>query len=174
MDASVESERSGVEVHVDALAAYGRQSTTAGAGTDIFATVAKRTGPDGFETYRYAGNRNVPGGLDRFWRQGFSLGYAAKNLSLTGVMQTGNDSVGNGSRASTAHSSGGFLEGTYDPSPALRFAGRYERVPDVFSGASEQLVFAAIARPGHNMRFIVEELIAGGRHTVSSALLFAY
>lgn len=174
VDVSFASERSGVEAHLDAVAAHDPQSGVPNSGTDLFATVSGRPGPVTVGTYRYVGKRNGIAGTDAFWRQGFALQFERTKLRVTGVLQTGDDATVDGLHAFSGHSSGGFLETTYDSSTALRFVGRYDRTSDAFSVNVSQMVFAVVMRPRRNMRFTVEDLISGGHHSLTSGLLFAY
>lgn len=168
-DVSIANARSGIEAHLDALAARDRPGG-GGPGTDFFATVQKKSGLISVQAYRYEGKRMVAGTSDSFWRQGFALGYARKKTALIGVVQGGGDIAG----SSHVPSGGGFVEATYDSSDALRFVGRYERTNDALAGELHQAIFAVTIRLKRNLRLTAEDLISQGHQSITTGLLFAY
>ena len=171
-DASYVNEDAKVEAHLALLHAYDRQTETPRSGLDVMASLAKTAGAFTLQTYRYQGQRhfNV---ADRFWRQGYAASFVRNKVTLTGLMQTGNDSSADGDGA-PAHSSGGFIEAGYAFTPAFQTVARYEGTFDEFAGMQRQFVLSAITRPRRNMRFTVEGTQSGNHRTLTTALLFAY
>jgi hypothetical protein len=79
--------------------------------------------------YRYDGNRALPGGNDRFWRQGYGASLYRGHLWIDAVMQTGSDSNADGS-AEPIGSSGGFLQARYQIGKGGFGIVRYDGVND--------------------------------------------
>ena len=171
-DVSFANERSGIAAHLAAVHAYDRQTATPRSGVDVLASVAKSSGEFTVQAYRYQGQRNFAV-QDRFWRQGYAASFEDERFSVTGVLQTGDDSSADG-LGTAAHSSGGFLETQYHFSPAFGAVARYEGTADSLSGTQRQFVLGAVARPRRNMRLTAEDVLVAGHHTLGAGLLFAY
>lgn len=172
VDASYVNEDAKFEAHLAVLHAYDRQTATPRSGLDVMTSLAKTAGTFTVQTYRYQGQRNFTV-ADRFWRQGYAASYARDKVTLTGVVQTGNDSSADGAGA-PARSSGGFIEAGFAFTPAFQTVARYEGTFDQIAGMQRQFVLSAIARPRRNMRFTVEGAQSGSHQTLTTALLFAY
>lgn len=162
----------GLRAHVSLLQAYDRHTTTPRSGIDLMGSLSKSLGNLTLQTYRYQGRRNfaVP---DVFWRQGYAAQYEHEKVSLTGVLQTGEDRSADGLGLG-AHSSGGFLEGTYYFSDAVAVIARYDGTSDSLSGTQRQFVISGAVRPRRNMRFTIEGSAAGSHDRLSAAFMFAY
>jgi hypothetical protein len=171
MDASFGND-DGLRAHILLLHAYDRQTTTPRSGIDAMASLAKTFGNLTLQTYRYNGERHFAT-RDAFWRQGFAAQYAREKISLTSVLQTGNDTSAGGAGAA-AHSSGGFIEGAYHFNDALAVVARYEGASDSTSRFQRGYVVSVVGRPKRNMRLTLEMQGSAGHLTAATALMFAY
>ena len=156
-------------------------------GTDTFATLQRDLGDFRLTAYRYDGSRSLEGyGFnntqyftdigDRFWRNGFGLGWDHKRTELDAVYQIGNDSA-----ADVYHdaliTSGGFLQARQTLGTRTFAIARW----DATNGASisRSLTGGLGYRLSANSRLTLFE--TGERdfngnllHIISSSLLFAY
>jgi hypothetical protein len=156
-------------------------------GADTMETLKRDFGDVRLTAYRYDGSRPIAGlGYnnsqflsdigDRFWRNGFGIGWAYKNTEIDGVYQIGNDSA-----ADVYHdalvSSGGFFQVRQALGKRAFAVARW----DATNGAAFARTFTGGVGYGltRNSRLTVFE--TGQRdfqgnllHIISSSLLFAY
>jgi hypothetical protein len=127
--------------------------------------------------YRYDGTRPVDGADDRFWRQGYGLGWAHGGTRVDAVYQTGFDTRAD-QFADGLFSSGGFVQVRQDLGARTFAIARWDATQgDNFSRA----VTAGLGvRPRRNMRLTAFDTMkpdpAAQRvvHTLTTQLLFAY
>lgn len=173
VDASIGNQASGIEAHAVATESYDRQTTTPRSGVDWMLAVSENRQNFGVNLYRYQGQRKLHPTEDRFWRQGYAAYLRCGPMSLTGLMQTGDDSSADGS-GMHVRSGGGFLESAYRFNDAFSAVARYERFHTQLEASGELLVLSAILRPRRNMRLTIEDAVKAGHHNLNTALLFAY
>lgn len=156
-------------------------------GFDTFATLERDYGRFAITSYRYDGTRPIEGyGFngtqyfsnidDRFWRNGFGLGWKNAHAEIDAVYQIGNDSA-----ADVYHdplvTSGGFLQVRQTLGNRAFAIARWDAVNGVTFGRS--ITGGAGYRVSANTRLTLFE--TGERdytgkllHVISSSLLFAY
>lgn len=124
--------------------------------------------------FRYDGSNAVFGAENRFYRQGYSLGYTRGRFDAVGLLEGGADASTD--PGGTAGRPGvGLLQTSWHFSPAASLYARYDLTYDAFAGRQTAAILSLVPRPTRNTRFTIE----GSRdsdHTyeMATGLLFAY
>ncbi|MEA2664860.1 MAG: hypothetical protein QOI11_1804 [Candidatus Eremiobacteraeota bacterium] len=126
--------------------------------------------------YRYDGTRPVDGLADRFWREGYGLGFERGRARFDAVYQRGFDT--HASTEGGLRSSGAFAQVRYELSPRAFALARYDGTQDA---ERARAVTAGLGfRVARNARLTVFDTVhhdaddGARRNSLSAALLFAY
>lgn len=164
-------------VTVAALQGHDTDSGLPVHGTDTMVTVTRAVGRYLTLTgYRYDGSRSPAGVDDRFWRDGYAVGFHLDHTEVDAVYQTGNDTSAD-VFGDALQTSGGFLQVRQDLGPRMFGIARWDATQDV---AFARSITAGLGyRPARNSRLTVFDTIKKddtgiNHHTVSSALLVAF
>lgn len=161
--------------HVSLLKAHDPQSGLPTDGLDRMVAYQHATGDVTLSAYRYDGARPLGPIADRFWRLGFASHASRGHAAIDLLTQTGSDSSADGSGAALM-SSGGFVQGTWTFTDALRGVVRYDRTATAGAQATSTTV-SLIVRPYRNASFTIEDVISHApqtTHTLNVGWLFAY
>jgi hypothetical protein len=127
--------------------------------------------------YRYDGTRFVDGADDRFWRQGYGVGWAGRGTRVDAVYQTGFDTRAD-QFADALFSSGGFVQVRQDVGARTFAVARWDATQgDNFTRAT---TVGLGYRPRRNMRLTAfdsmkfDPVAQHVQHTFTTQLLFAY
>lgn len=93
---------------VSVLQGHDQASGLPSYGLDTMLTLERELGDFRLQAYRYDGSRPLRR-IDRFWRNGFGVGWERRRTRIDAVYQTGNDSAGDAA-GGTVQTSGGFVE----------------------------------------------------------------
>ncbi len=145
-------------------------------GLDRYAYLQHAVSGVTLSAYRYDGSRSVAGGDDRFWRQGYGLGFDNRRLRVDLVYQHGSDA--HASEDGAMRSSGGFAQVRYEFSPRAFGIARYDGTQD--AQFSRAFIVGAGLRVARNARFTLFDTVrrdaesGNRRNSLSTQLLFAY
>lgn len=162
----------GFNLHALALAGHDPQSGLARSGIDTMVVAAYSADELTLSAYRYGGTRPLGGLRDRFERHGFAAEFARGRLLLDGVWQLGGDSNARDG-GGALRVSGGFAQARYAFSPRFAIISRIDATTDG-GGVGRAFTTSLVLRPARNMRLTLEDVLQRGRHTATTALLFAY
>ncbi len=166
----------GTSVALLALGGHDANSGSAAHGIDTMLSAQHVLGHVSLSAYRYAGARPAFDGLDRFWRFGYGVAYAAGPIEMQTVLQTGVDDRIDASGTATV-SSGGFTQLRYAFSRRLFAAVRYEGTSDVNAGFARDVVPLVGYRVTRNARLTVEDVIThvpSAKHQLGVQYTVAY
>jgi hypothetical protein len=127
--------------------------------------------------YRYDGTRFVDGADDRFWRQGYGLGWQRRGTRVDAVYQTGFDARAD-QYADGLFSSGGFVQVRQDVGARTFAIARWDATQGNDFGRAATVGLGY--RPRRNMRWTAfdsmkhDPLAPHVQHTLTTQLLFAY
>lgn len=173
-DLSFTDDRHGLEVHVDALEAYTRQSGIPVSGVDFMGTISKSIGNDlTAYVYRYQGRQHIAPVPDRFYRQAYGLGYERGKFGAVGIVQNGFDTSSYGFGVGSA-SSGGFFQTSWTFDSALALYARYDSIYDPFNLRTNQGTLSLVMRPASHYRLTLEGTKSAGTYQLGAGLMFAY
>ena len=161
----------GFEAHALVLNGHDPQSGLPRSGLDTMLTAALARGAFTLSAYRYGGARRIGDDRDRFERHGAGVQWQHARLRADAVWQLGNDSAAGDGRGQ--HISGGFVQARYEASPRWSFLGRLDATADG-NGIGRSITGTLVYRPARNMRLTLEDVVARGKHTMTTGWLFAY
>jgi hypothetical protein len=128
------------------LQGHDPQSGVPSHGLDTMFTLERDFGDVRLTTYRYGGSRvlngpafgnnvNVSGVLDRFWRQGYGVGWSHGGTEVDAVYQSGNDGAAD-LYGDALQTSGGFVQVRRALGDRAFAIGRYDATQDAAFGRS--------------------------------------
>ena len=174
--ASVGDQGHGLSASVAAVRGHEPGSGLPSRGIDRHVYAQHASGNVVLSAYRYDGTRPVGAKDDRFWREGVGLSVAHGRVRLDAVYQRGFDTHAGDDGALV--SSGGFAQLRYDLSPHMFAVARYDGTQD--TAFNRALIGGIGYRVARNARLTVFDTVhrdadsGARRHTLSTALLFAY
>jgi hypothetical protein len=148
----------GLNAQLFAGPGYDRVSGLAKTGVDMMINLSDAIGPVTPTWYHFQGERPVGAPLDRFWRNGFGLVYAAGKLESQSVLQTGYDSNPSGLGIGTL-SSGGFTQLRYAFDQRFFALARYEGTNEPNDFSRDTVVLLGYG-PFRQARLTIEDVIA--------------
>ncbi len=173
LDLSSQSLRTGLSAHLVAVESYDRGTATPHSGIDLMGSLAADRGPITLSVYRYSGQRVLISARDRFIRNGISLRYRHRRVGLTVLAQQGSDTNANG-LGTVTHSSGNFVQASYDVSSAMTIYARNDAIADDIAGFTGSSVISLVMRPAPRVRFTLEAQRTARTTQFATGLEFAY
>ncbi len=145
-------------------------------GADTMLALARELGPFRLNAYRYDGTRIFGDVNDRFWRQGYGVGWTFRGTELDAVYQHGYDAAGD-SAIGGVRSSGGFVQLRQALGTRTFAIARWDATQDTKFGRA---VTAGLGyRPTRNTRLGIFQTVRRDeegrlRHIISSSFLIAW